>query len=154
MYRAILFARYLSRSSCKIRALSLARCFYQELELSASRENCELPHPTALGPGRPSLVAGGASCFRVGTCIRPGHSGSRLRRRLPFTGGSECPTPTDWTPTHNRRCALSVALEHRRRRGEHRTTPFDRRGSKCGGERVCEPCGAVSPPYSLPPVAP
>ena len=25
--------------------------------------------------------------------------------------------------------------------------------SKCGGGRVCEPCGAVFPPYSLPPVA-
>jgi hypothetical protein len=89
----------------------------------------ELPHPTALGATRSSLVEGGASCFCVGTCIRRGHSGSRLRRRLPFTGGSECPTPTEWTLGHNRRCAFLVALEHHRRRGERLTTPLDRRGS-------------------------
>jgi len=68
-------------------------------------ELSELPHPTALGATRPSLVAGGASCFCVGTCTRRGHSGSRLRRRRPVTGGSECPTPTKSTlgatrPTH------------------------------------------------------
>jgi hypothetical protein len=90
----------------------------------------ELPRPTALGPTRPSLVEVGASCFCVGTCIRGGHSGSRLRRRFPFTGGSECPTPTGWTLDHNRLCALLVALEHRRRRGEHRTTLSDHRSSK------------------------
>jgi hypothetical protein len=101
----------------------------------------ELPHPTALGAARPSLVEGGASCFCVGACIRGGHSGSRLRRRLPFTGGSECPTPTGWTLGHNRRCALLVALEHRRKRGEHRTPPFDRRDSKRGGDSAKNSCG-------------
>ena len=92
--------------------------------------HCELPRPTALGPTRPSLVAVGASCFCVGTCIRRGHSGSRLRRRFPFTGGSECPTPTASTLGHNRRCTLLVAFEQRRTRGECLTTLFDRRGSK------------------------
>src|SRR6056297_3605744 len=106
---------------------------------------CELPHPTALGATRPSLVEGGASCFCVGACIRRGHSGSRLRRRLPFRGGSECPTPTEWTLGHNRRCALLVTLEHRRRRGEHRTTFFHRRGSKGGGKHVNDSCGRCIP---------
>ena len=90
----------------------------------------ELPRPTALGPTRPSLVEVGASCFCVRTCIRRGHSGSRLRRRFPFTGGSECPTPTASTLGHNRRCTLLVAFEQRRTRGERLTTLFDRRGSK------------------------
>ena len=71
--------------------------------------------------------------------------GSRLRRRFPFTGGSECPTPTGWTLSHNRRCALLVVLEHRRRRGEHRTTLFDRRGSNRGGERASNSCGRCIP---------
>ena len=105
----------------------------------------ELPHPTALGAARPSLVEGGASCFCVGACIQCGHSGSRLRRRLPFTGGSECPTPTGWTLGHNRRCALLVALEHRWRRGKHRTTPFDRGGSKRGGDGGRNSCGRCIP---------
>ena len=134
----------------------------------------ELPRLTALGPPRLSLVEVGGSRFCVGVYIRRGHSihepqrvslahqnakrsgdGSRLRRRLVFTGGSECHTPTDRTLGHNRRCALLVVgrktelfgdnetaksfrttLEHHRRRGEHRTPPFDRRGSK--GWRTCE----------------
>jgi hypothetical protein len=95
-----------------------------------NRDSGELPRPTALGPARPSLVEVGASCFCVGACIRRGHSGSRLRRRLPFTGGLECPTPTGWTLDHNRRCTLLVAFEQRRRRGEHRTFRFDHRGRK------------------------
>ena len=105
----------------------------------------ELPCPTALGATRPSLVEDRASCFCVGTCRNRSHSGSRLRRRFPFTGGSECPTPTGWTLGHNRRCALLVALEHRRRRGEHRTTPFDRVGSKYDGERANNSCGRCIP---------
>jgi len=112
---------------------------------SPTTSSGELPHPTALGATRPWLVEGGASCFCVSTCIQRGHSGSRLRRRLPFTGGLECPTPTRWTLDHNRQCALLVALEHRRRCGEHRTTSFGRSGSKRGGERVCEPCGRCIP---------
>ena len=104
----------------------------------------ELPCPTALGATRPSLVEDRVSCFCVGTCTRR-HSGFRLCRRLPFTGGSECPTPTRWTLDHNRRCALLVALEHRRRRGEHRTTPFDRRGSKRGGENASNSRGRCIP---------
>ena len=107
--------------------------------------SCELPHPPALGAPGSSLVGGGASWFCVGMCIRRGHSGSGLPRRFPFTGGSECPTPPGWTLNHNRRCALRVALEHHRRRGEHRTTLFVRRGSNCGGDRVCEPCGRCLP---------
>jgi len=90
----------------------------------------ELPRPTAFGPPRLSLVEVGGSCFCVGVCIRRGHSvhetqrvslahqnakrsgdGSRLRRRLPFTGGSECPTPTDWTLGYNRRCAFLSSFE-------------------------------------------
>ena len=67
----------------------------------------ELPCPTALGATRPSLVEDRASCFCVGTCIQRGHSSSRLHRRLPFTGGSKCPTPTRWTLSHNRQCALT-----------------------------------------------
>jgi hypothetical protein len=51
----------------------------------ASRRVCELPCPTALGASRPSLGEDRASCFYVGTCTRRGHSGSRLRRRRPFT---------------------------------------------------------------------
>ena len=44
-----------------------------------------------------------------------------------------------------------TTFEQRRRRGEHRTTPFARRGSKRGGEHVFATCaGAVSPPYSAP----
>jgi len=56
----------------------------------------ELPCPTALGAPRSSLGEDRASCFHVGTCPRRGHSGSRLRRRFPFTGSSECHTPTRW----------------------------------------------------------
>ena len=133
------------------------------MKIRLSRRLCllwtsELPHPTALGATRPSLVEGGASCFCVGACIRRGHSDSRLRRRLPLTGGSECPTPTGWTLSHNQRCALLVVvrktssfvmtkiedfrttLEHRRKRGEHRTTP-SRRGSKRGGNHANDSCG-------------
>jgi hypothetical protein len=107
----------------------------------------ELPHPTALGATRPSLVEGGASCFCVGTCIRGGHSGSRLRGRLPFTGGSECPTPTGWTLGHNRHCALLVALEQCRRRGERHTTTFDHVGSKAWPRSESYP---MTPLYPIP----
>jgi hypothetical protein len=110
----------------------------------------ELPCPTALGATRPSLVEGGAPCFCVGTCIRRGHSGSRLRRRLPLTGGLECPTPTEWTPGHNRERALLVTLEHPRGRGGHRTISLDRGDSKRVGERVCEPCGRCIPSLLAP----
>jgi hypothetical protein len=113
--------------------------------LTNGSARCELPHPTALGATRPSLVEGGASCFCVGIYTRRGHRNSRLRRRLPFTGGSECPTPTGWTLSHNRRCALLVALEHRRKCGEHRTTLFDCRGGKRGGERASNSCGRCIP---------
>jgi len=89
----------------------------------------ELPRATALEPTRTSLVAVGASWFCVRTCIRRGHSGSRLRRLFPFTGGSECPTPPASTHDYNHRCTLCVAFEQRRTRDEHRTTIFDRRGS-------------------------
>ena len=82
----------------------------------------ELPCPAAPGATRPSLVENRVSRSCVGIYTRRGHRDSRLRRRLPFAGGSECPTPTDWTPGHTRRCALLVALEHRRRRDEHWTT--------------------------------
>ena len=85
--------------------------FSSELFLLNSMDgDSELPHPTALGATRPSLVEGGASCFCVGPCTRRGHSGSRLRRRFPLTGGSECPTPTDWTLGHNRRRTLFVVV--------------------------------------------
>jgi len=107
--------------------------------------DCELPRPTALGPTRPSLVEVGASCFGVGTCRNRSQSGSRLRRRLPFTGGSECPAPTDSTLGHNRWCALLVTLEHHRERAEHRTTLFDRLGSKPVGERARHSCGRCIP---------
>ena len=106
---------------------------------------CELLRPTALGPARPSLVAVGASCFCVGPCIRRGHSGSRLRRRRPFTGGSECPTPTSWTLGPTRRCALLVALEHRRRCGEHRTTLYNGGGSKPAESCANSLCGRCIP---------
>ncbi len=56
--------------------------------------------------------------------------GSRLRRRFPSTGGSECPAPTGSTLSRNRRCTLLVAFEQRRKRGEHLTVFFDRRGTK------------------------
>ena len=93
----------------------------------------ELPRPTVFGPTRPSLVEVGVLWFCVGACIRRGHSvhetqasrathqntkrsedGSRLRRRLPFTGGSECPTPTESTLDHNRRCTLFIIVRGRR----------------------------------------
>jgi hypothetical protein len=106
---------------------------------------CELPCPPALGAIRPSLVEDRASCFCVGTCTRRGHSGFRLRRRLPFTGGSECPTPPRWTLSHNRRCTLSVAFEHRRERGEYRPIRFNRRGRKRGGERASNSSGRCLP---------
>ncbi len=93
--------------------------------------SCELPHPTALGATRPSLVEGGASCFPVALFYpTEGHRERRLHRRLLFTSGSECPTPTESTLSHNRRCTLLVAFKHRRRRGEHLTTWFDRLGGK------------------------
>ena len=38
-----------------------------------------------------------------------------------------------------------TTFERRRRRGEHRTTPFDRQGSKRGGGAVYEPCGRCIP---------
>jgi hypothetical protein len=113
-----------------------------EATVSASSE---LPHPTALGATRPSVVEGGASCFCVGTCIRGGHSGSRLHRRLPFTGGSECPTPTGLTLGHNRHCALLVALEQCRRRGERHTTTFDHVGSKAWPRSESYPMTALYP---------
>jgi len=129
------------------------------------------------------------SCFGVETCTRRGHSvdeslcdsfahqnakrsgdGSRLRRRLPFTGGSECPTPTEWTLSHNRQCALLVVvrkthrvfrddetaspfrttLEHCRRRGEYRTTFLDRKSSKCGGHCANNSCGRCIPSLLAP----
>jgi hypothetical protein len=102
------------------------------------------------GLTRPSLVEGGASCFCVGTCIRGGHSGSRLHGRLPFTGGSECPTPTGWTLGHNRHCALLVALEQCRRRGERHTTTFDHVGSKAWPRSESSPMTALYPPYRAP----
>jgi len=112
----------------------------------------ELPRPTALGPTRPSLVEVGASCFCVGTCIRCGHSGSRLRRRFPFTGGSECPTPTELTLCHNRRCTLFVALGQRRKSGEYLTSLFDCRGSKHSGERARKLYGCCTPSLLAPSV--
>lgn len=93
---------------------------------------CELLRPTGLGPTRHWLVAVGASRFCVGNSTRR-HSGPRIRRRLPFTSGSECPTPVGWTLGHNRRRALRVASEHRRRRGEHRPLHFDGRGKAWRG---------------------
>lgn len=111
----------------------------------STARNCELPHPTALGLTQPSLVEGGASCFCVGTCRNRPHSGSRLRRRFPFTGGSECPTPTELTLGHNRRCTLFVAFEQRRKRGEHLTTLFDCRGSKDADSHENKTCGRCIP---------
>jgi len=73
----------------------------------------------------PRLVNTGLSGFCVGTCTA-WHSGSGLRRQPPFTGGSECPTPTSWTLGPTRQCALRVAVEHPQMRGEHRLTRFDR----------------------------
>ena len=112
----------------------------------------ELPRPTAFGPTRPSLVEVGASCFCVGTCIRRGHSGSRLRRRFPFTGGSECPTPTESTLCHDQRYTLFVAFEHRRKRGEYLTSSFDCRSSKHSGERARKLCGRCIPSLLAPSV--
>ncbi|MFC7114435.1 potassium channel family protein [Natronoarchaeum sp. GCM10025703] len=111
-------------------------------------DSSELPCPTALGATRPSLVEGRASCFCVGIYTQRGHRDSRLRRRFPFRGGSECPTPTESTLGHNRRCTLFVAFEQRQKRGEHLTTSFDRRGSKRGGERASNSCGRCIPPCS------
>jgi hypothetical protein len=116
--------------------------------MNIRRTGSELLRPTAFGPTRPSLVEVGASCFCVGTCRNRFHSvhksealvrsirtvgsedGSRLRRRFPFTGGSECPTPTGWTLSHHVRCTLVVAFEHRTHCSECLTTSFDCRGSK------------------------
>ncbi len=134
-----------------------------------SGSSSELLRPTALGPPRPSLGADGASCFCVETCRNRSHSvhktrsvscgpaerqrrsadGSRLRRRLPVTGGSECPTPTGSTLGHNRRCTLVVACEHRRKRGEHLITTFNRRIIKVPIHTKPRRAGAVSPPCSL-----
>jgi hypothetical protein len=61
--------------------------------------------------------------------------------------GLECPTPTRWTLGHNRRCALLVALEHCRKRDEHRTTTFDRRGSKA---MPCSESKTMTALYPLP----
>ncbi len=125
----------------------------------------ELPCPTALGATRPSLVEDRASCFCVGTCTRRGQRGSRLRRRFPFTGSSECPTPTESTLGPHVRCTLVVVVrkarrafrddetaspfrttfEQRTRRGEHLTTPFDDKGSKRIAHSECEPCGRCIP---------
>lgn len=89
----------------------------------------ELPRLTALWSTRPSIEVG-VSVFASG--LAPGGTGPRLRSRLPFTSGSESPTPTRWTLDYNRRCAILVVLEHRRWCGEHRTTPFDGRGEYAG----------------------
>jgi len=78
----------------------------------------ELLRPTVLGLTRPSLVAVGVSCFDVGVRRNGPHSvhetqasraahqnakrsedGSRLRRRLLFTGGLECSTPVGHSAT-------------------------------------------------------
>jgi hypothetical protein len=104
----------------------------------------ELPPLPRWGLLAPRLLRG-ASWFCVGTCIRRGHSGSRLRRRHPFTGGSECPTPTDSTLGPRIRRTHLVAFERRTRCGEHRTTPFDRAGSTYSGERASNPCGRCTP---------
>ena len=130
--------------AARFRALT-AEAEPEPSRLVALKADVNYPTLPRSGLLAPRLLGGGASCFCVRTCIQRGHSGSRLRRRLPFTGGLECPTPPRWTLDHNRQCALLVALEHRRRCGEYRTTSFGRSGSKRGGERVCEPCGRCIP---------
>ncbi len=130
----------------------------------------ELLRPPALGPPRPSLVEDGASCFCVGTCRNRSHSvhktqsvscgpaercwrsgdGSRLRRRLPVTGGSECPAPTGSTLGHNRRCTLVVAFEHRRKRGEHLIFIFYRNDNKGADSHETKTCGRCLPSLLAP----
>ena len=95
-----------------------------------------------------TFVEVGASCFWARTCMKRSHSvhksealvrpirtdgsedGFRLRRRCPFTGGSECPTPTGWTLDCRDRCTLFVAFEQRMQWSECLTIPFDCRDSK------------------------
>jgi hypothetical protein len=133
--RPVVFRAYIDLFQRSLRSLAKARpkaLLAPDGRSSASRSRPFARvnrRPTALGATRPSLVAEGASCFCVRTCRNKSHSGSRLRRRFPLPGGSECPTPTESTLGHNRRCTLFVTFDHRRKRGEHLTTSSDHKGS-------------------------
>ena len=105
---------------------------------------CELLRPTVLGPLQPLLVENGAFWFCVGRCRNRSHSGSRLHRRFPFIGGSECPAPPESPLGHNRRCTRVVACEQRWKRGEHRLAAVDREGKDTDSHGI-KTCGRYIP---------
>jgi hypothetical protein len=113
----------------------------------------ELRRLTAFGPTQASVIEVGFTCFCVETCrnhfysvhensdiVRPirtdsSEEGSRLRRQLPVTGGSECPTPTGWTLNYYVRRIRVLVFKQRTHCSERLITTFDRGRSKpmtCG----------------------